>query len=65
MRMSFRKRFYRVLLFISPVFIPIALWLFYAYGFEIIMKIFFTLWQFVWDFFEGGLGNGNYDYDPL
>lgn len=51
----------RFLLFISPIFIPIAIWFFIAYGFEIIMKTFFTIWDFLNlpDIFGGGGG-----YDP-
>ena len=49
------------LVFISPIFIPIAIWFFYAYGFKIIMGIFFTIWDFLDlpDIF----GDGS-DYDP-
>jgi len=54
-------RLAKTLIFISPVFIPIALWLFYAYGFEIVMRAFFIVWQFVWGFFDGSLGDSGYD----
>jgi hypothetical protein len=54
-------RLSKLLLFISPIFIPIALWLFYAYGFEIIMRVFFIVWQFVWGFFDGSLGDSGFD----
>jgi hypothetical protein len=51
----------RFLLFISPLSIPIAIWFFFAHGFEIIMSIFFTIWQFIWGFFDGSFGDSGYD----